>query len=85
MSRRQGAFTILLDFSSKLPWQVSVGLAVVSGLVFHFAAAAFVLLPNVTKTADLGAVVVEQGIHVAAHFFQFIVPGRGETGLPAPG
>jgi restriction system protein len=32
MARRQGVFSELLDFSSKLPWQASVGLAVASAV-----------------------------------------------------
>jgi restriction system protein len=63
MARRQGAFTELLDLSSKLPWQVGVGLAVASALGFHL-----------TTTADLGSNIVQQGIHIFAYILQFIVP-----------
>ncbi|HMI73773.1 MAG TPA: restriction endonuclease [Steroidobacteraceae bacterium] len=74
MARRQSAFTELLDFSSKLPWQVGIGLAVASALGFHFAAVAFSGVPKVTTTADLGSNVVQQGIHTFAYLLQFIVP-----------
>jgi restriction system protein len=74
MARRQGAFSELLDFSSRLQWQVGVGLAVASAVGFHFAAVAFSVVPNVTTTADLGSNIVQQGIHTLAYFLQFIVP-----------
>ena len=74
MARRQGAFTDLLDLSSKLPWQADVALAVASALGFHIAATAFSVLPKVTTTVDLGSNIVQQGIHTLAYFLQFIVP-----------
>lgn len=74
MARRQGAFTELLDLSSKLPWQVAVGLAVASALGFHMAAVAFSVTPKVTTIADLGSNIVQQGVHIFAYVFQFIVP-----------
>lgn len=74
MARRQGAFTELLDLSYKLPWQVGVGLAVASALGFHMAAVAFSVTPKVTTIADLGSNIGQQGIHIFAYVFQFIVP-----------
>jgi restriction system protein len=59
MATRQGAFTELLELSSKLPWQAGIGLAVASALGFHFAAVAFS---------------VQLGIHTFAYVLQFIVP-----------
>jgi restriction system protein len=64
----------LMEIGSKLPWQVGVALAVTSGLVFHFVAAAYSLPPKVASTADFGSVVVQQGIHTISYFLQFIVP-----------
>jgi restriction system protein len=83
MAKRQGGFSDLLAFSSKLPWQVGVGLAVVSGLIFHFAAVASAVLPKVTDTGQLGFVVVQQGIHTFAFFLQFIVPAGFLIGATA--
>jgi restriction system protein len=74
MARRQGSFDDLMEIGSKLPWQVGVALAVASGVVFHFLAAAFSLPPKVASTAELGSVVVQQGIHTFSYFLQFIVP-----------
>jgi restriction system protein len=74
MARRQGSFHDLMEIGSRLPWKVGVALAIASGLVFHFVAAAFSLAPNVAGTADLGSVVVQQGIHTFSYFLQFIVP-----------
>jgi restriction system protein len=83
MAKRQGAFADLLEVSSKLPWQVGVGLAVVSGLIFHFAAVASAVLPKVTNAGQLGFVVVQQGIHTFASFLQFIVPAALLIGATA--
>jgi restriction system protein len=83
MARRQGAFTELLDLSSKLPWQVGVGLAVASALGFHLAALAFSAAPKVTTTADLGSNIVQQGIHIFAYLFQFVVPAVFVIGATA--
>lgn len=74
MVRRQGSFDDLMEIGSKLPWQAGVALALASGLVFHFIAAAFSLPPKVASTAELGSVVVQQGIHTFSYFLQFIVP-----------
>ena len=74
MARLQTALADLMNFSSMLPWQASVGLALVSGLVFHCTASAFSVAPKVTGVAQLGSVVVQQGIHTFAFFLQFIVP-----------
>jgi restriction system protein len=71
---RQGSFDDLMEIGSKLPWRVGVALAVASGLVFHFVAAAFSLPPKVASTAELGSAVVQQGIHTFSYFLQFIVP-----------
>jgi hypothetical protein len=66
-SRRQSsAFTDLLDVASRLPWQVSLGLAAVSLLVLHGIAAAFAAAPTATTVADMGGIVIHQGIHVGA-------------------
>jgi hypothetical protein len=61
-SRRSSAFTDLLDIASKLPWKVSLALA------------AFAAPPAVTTVADMGGVVIHQGVHVGALFLQFLVP-----------
>jgi restriction system protein len=74
MARRQGAFSELMDFSSRLRWQVGVGLAVASAVGFHFAAVAFSVVPKVARTVDLGSNIVQQGIHTFSYFLQFIVP-----------
>jgi len=72
MARRHGSFDDLMEIGSKLPWQVGVALAVASGLVFHFVAAAFSLPPKLASTAELGSVVVQQGIHTFSYFLQFV-------------
>lgn len=73
-SRRSSAFTDLLDIASKLPWKVSLVLAAISLLILHLLAAAFAAAPVVTTVADMGGVVIHQGVHVGALFLQFVVP-----------
>lgn len=71
---RQSAFDDLLEIASKLPWQVSLGLAAISLLALHLLAVTFAATPTVTTVADMGGVVIHQGIHVGAFFLQFVVP-----------
>jgi restriction system protein len=71
---RQSAFTDLLEIASKLPWQISLGLAAISLLTLHLLAIAFATAPTATTVADMGGVVIHQGIHVGAFFLQFVVP-----------
>ena len=71
---RRFAFTDLLEIASKLPWQVSLGLAAISLLVLHGLAAAFAPTPTFTNPAALGGVVIHQAIHTGAFLFQFAVP-----------
>ncbi len=71
---RQSAFDDLLEIASKLPWKVSLGLAAFSLLALHVLAAAFAAPPAVTTVADMGGVVIHQGVHVGALFLQFVVP-----------
>jgi restriction system protein len=73
-SRQAGAFSDLLDVASKLPWKVSLGVAALSLLGFHLLAAAFAPTPTVTTVADMGGVVIHQGIHVFASIFQYVIP-----------
>ena len=73
-SRQAGAFSDLLDVASKLPWKVSLGIAAISLLGFHLLAAAFASTPTVTTVADMGGVVIHQGIHVFASIFQYVIP-----------
>jgi restriction system protein len=83
MARRRRSFDDLMEIGSKLPWQVGIGLAVVSGLVFHFVAAAFSLPTKVSSTAELGSAVVQQGIHTFSYFLQFILPAGLLIGVVA--
>jgi restriction system protein len=63
-----------LQIATKLPWQVSLGLAAVRLLILHGLAIAFAAAPTVTTIADMGGVVIHQGVHVGALFLQFVVP-----------
>jgi restriction system protein len=73
-ARQSVTFTDLLEIASKLPWQVSLGLAAISLLALHGLAAAFASAPTVTTVADMGGVVIHQGVHVGALLLQFVVP-----------
>jgi restriction system protein len=71
---RHSAFDDLLTIASRLPWQVSLGLAAISLLALHEIAAAFAATPTATTVADMGGAVVHQMIHTIAFFLQFVVP-----------
>jgi hypothetical protein len=64
MARRKGGFTELLDFASKLPWKVSAAMVPIRFLACHVIALAFAPVPQATTVADLGSVVIHQGIQI---------------------
>jgi len=63
-----------LVIASTLPWKVSLGLAAISLLVLHGIAIAFAPATTATTVADLGDIVIHQGVHVGAVLLQFVVP-----------
>jgi restriction system protein len=74
MARRKGELLILMEVASKWPWKVSAALVPVSYLVLHLTAAAFAHTAAPVNAADLGPVVIRQGIHSFAVFLQYIFP-----------
>ena len=74
MGRRKGELTLLMEVASKWPWKVSAALASISFIVFHLIAVAFDHTAASAKLADLGPVVISQGIHSFAAFLQYIFP-----------
>lgn len=70
----QSALDDLLVIASTLPWKVSLGLAAISLLVLHGIAIAFAPATTATTVADLGDIVIHQGVHVGAVLLQFVVP-----------
>jgi len=74
VARRKGGLTELLDFVSTLPWQAAASLAPISFLTLHLLSAVFAQTTPVTNTADLGSVVIRQGIHSVASLLQYIIP-----------
>src|SRR5271156_1125979 len=83
MARRQGGFSDLTDFAAKLPWKMSCGLAVGSLVGLHLIVVTTSAPPIATTSADLGSVIIHQGIHFLAYFFQFIVPAGFLIGATA--
>ena len=83
MAKRTGMFTDLMDLASKLPWQVGVGLALLSGIVFHVIAIKTTSMTTPSNVADLGSVVVYQFTHVFATIFQYLVPAGLVIGATA--
>lgn len=73
-ARQSVTFTDLLEVASRLPWEVSLGVAGISLLALHLLAAAFAPTPTVTTVANMGGVIIHQVIHMGAFFFQFVVP-----------
>lgn len=71
-SRRSGFFDDLLAIATKLPWKVSIGLALVSFVVLHGLAGVEIDAPPSTK--DIGGFAVKAMYQAVARFAQFIVP-----------
>jgi restriction system protein len=74
MARRDGLFTDLMDVASKLPWQASVGLAIVLGGVLHLVAAAFSGPETTTTLANMSTVVIHKMVYTFASILQYVVP-----------
>jgi restriction system protein len=72
--RRNSAFEDLLTLAANLPWKVSLALAPATFIALHAIATAFSQPPAVKSTADLGAVVIRQYVHVFAAILQFVIP-----------
>lgn len=73
-SRQSGLFTDLLEIASKLPGQGSLGLSALIFLALHGLSVAFAAAPKATTVADMGGIVIHQGVYVGAMFLQFVVP-----------
>jgi len=69
---RKGLADDLLDITSKLPWWVGVGLAVVSFVVLHVVASQQIANPG--STAELGGFAAKSLYRSIASLLQFIVP-----------
>ena len=74
MGRRKSELILLMEVASKWPWKVSGVLVPVSYLVCHLIAVAFAHVVAPANTADLGPVVIRQGIHAFASLLQYIFP-----------
>ena len=72
--RRPSAFEDLLTLASKLPWKISLALAVASFIALHLVAGAFSQQIPAASTADLGGVVIRQYIRTFAMILQYIIP-----------
>ena len=72
--RRSSPFDDLLSVASKLPWKVSLVLALVAFTALHVLSDAFDRPPTVAATTDLGGAVIRQYIHVFATILQFVIP-----------
>ena len=74
MSRRKGGLTEWLEAASKLPWQVSAGLALGAFIAFHFIAAASMHTAPVSRLSEIRSAAIRAYIHTFATLLQFIVP-----------
>jgi len=72
-----------MELAFKLPWPMSVGLALLTAITFHLIAVETGLPPIGTSFADLGSVVIHQVTHVATTILQFLVPGALLIGAAA--
>lgn len=74
MARRQGGFSDLMEFASRLPWKVSCAIGAVSFVVFHFTALATSSPPTAKTFSEFGSAVPHQLLHFFTYCFQLIVP-----------
>jgi restriction system protein len=74
MGRRKGELTLLMEVASGWPWKVPATLVPLSYVACHLIAEAFAGVTVSVNPASLGPVVVRQGIHAFATFFQYILP-----------
>jgi restriction system protein len=74
MGRRKGELTLLMEAASKWPWKVSATLVPVSYIACHLIAAVFAKVPAPVSPANLGPVVIREGIHAFATLLQYVLP-----------
>ena len=74
MAKRQAFFDDLMEFGSKLPWQVAVLSAVGAFAGLHMVAAQTSSPVTGTTLADLGGVAQHSLIHVFAAILEYVVP-----------
>jgi restriction system protein len=74
MGRRKGELTLLMEVASKWPWKVPATLVPLSYVACHLVAEVFASVTVPVGPGGLGQVVIRQGIHAFATFFQYILP-----------
>ncbi len=83
MAKRYQFLQDLLAATSKLPWRIAVGLAVLSYLTLYLIADIFEEPPMAGDLANLVPGIARQAIYVAAFIMQFILPLAFLSGLGA--
>ena len=74
MAKRDKFLEELLAVASKLPWWLSVGLALLSFVSLHLVAGAFRKPATAHELADLSSAVIQSGVYTFAAIGQFILP-----------
>jgi restriction system protein len=75
MARRDSMLEDAMDLSARLPWQVGVGLAIVTFVVFHVLGAGALQPHTAPKDLNaLGSQVTHQLLATVAYLMQFVLP-----------
>jgi hypothetical protein len=74
MSRRSSILDDLCAVGARLPWQATIGLAILSFILLHIAAAHLAVAPAPKSISDLSTIVQRGWFHTIATIFQFVVP-----------
>jgi len=83
MSRRSSILDDLCAVGARLPWQTTIGLAILSFLLLHIAAVYLAVAPPPKSISDLSTVVQRGWFHTIATIFQFVVPAALLIGAAA--
>jgi len=83
MPRRSSILDDLFAVGARLPWQATIGLALLSFFLLHIATAYLAVAPPPKSISDLSAVVQRGWLHTIASIFQFVGPAALLIGAAA--
>jgi restriction system protein len=74
MGRRKGELTLLMEAAAKWPWKVSAALVPISYVGCHVVSTITNQHAAPSTVAQMGPLVISQGIHAFSNIFQFLLP-----------